>query len=149
MTHTILEFSEITPLISIGTNMCCDVHGASLTAQGYDADIDLEDERQELPPKISFYLWLPTSDGKAPTEDQLWIGSATIAQLVKRKKRIYVHCQHGHGRSPTLVIAYLIATGKSFDRADYEVRLRRPEIHITAEQMAALHAFEKRYRGKV
>lgn len=149
MSHAILEYSAITPLITIGTNMCCDVHGATLTTQGYGADIDLEAERQELPPTIESYLWLPTPDGQAPTQDQLWVGSAAIAQFVTLKKRVYVHCQHGHGRSPTLVIAYLIATGKSLDRAEPFVRSRRPEIHLTEVQLAALREFERRFRGKL
>ncbi len=147
MGHPILEYSEITPLISIGTNMCCDVHGARLADEGFAADIDLEDSRQELPPEVQTYLWLPTPDNRAPTIEQLLVGVHALHQLVRAGQRTYVHCTNGHGRSPTLVIAYFITTGLGLQEAYHRVWSKRPEIHLHKEQEQALQEFERRYRG--
>lgn len=149
MSHPVLEFTEITPLITIGTNMCCDVHGVALVEGGFIADIDLEDTRQELPPQIELYLWLPTPDNQPPALDQLLVGVRAMHQLVERKRKIYVHCKNGHGRSPTLVIAYFIATGLKLEEAYHRVWSKRPEIHLHKSQESALRAFERRYRGSV
>lgn len=149
MSHPVLEFTEITPLITIGTNMCCDVHGAALAESGFFADIDLENERQELPPQLQIYLWLPTPDGQAPALDQFLVGVRTIHELVGLKRKIYVHCKNGHGRSPTLVIAYFIATGLKLEEAYHRVWSKRPEIHLHKSQESALREFERSYRGSI
>lgn len=149
MGHPVLEYSTITPLITIGTNMCCDVHGAVLGKDGYSADIDLEENRQELPPIVRTYLWLPTPDNEAPALDQLLVGVHALHQLVKQKQQTYVHCTNGHGRAPTLVIAYFIATGLRFEKAYHRVWSKRPEIHLQKAQETVVRDFERRYRGSV
>ena len=143
MGHVRMEFSEITSQITIGTNMCCDVHAAKLMEAGYYADIDLEEKREEAPPAVQYYLWLPVKDHTAPTADQLLLGAEAIVTLVKDNKKVYVHCRHGHGRSPSLVIGYFIMTGLSVDEAMAKVRLKRPEISLEPVQIQALREFEE------
>ncbi len=149
MGHPIFEYSEITPLISLGTNMCCDVHGKSLVDAGYTADVDLEDIRQELPPLVRIYLWLPTPDNLAPRLEQFLVGVHALHQLIQAGQRTYVHCKNGHGRSPTLVIAYFLATGLQLQESYHRVWSKRPEIHLQKEQEIALQEFERRYRGSL
>lgn len=136
-----LEYSQITPQITVGTNMCCDAHEKDLMELGFDADIDLEDERPQSPPKIHFYIWLPVKDRAAPTQDQLKVGAHVINDLVQAGKKIYVHCKNGHGRAPTLVAAYFITQGKSVDEAIATIQERRPEAHLESEQKQALKTF--------
>lgn len=145
--HGELEFSRITPYIYIGTNMCsnmsCNFHFGKLKKLKINADIDLEIERIEKPHNLEAYLWIPTKDHKAPSQSQLKTGVSFLKQLVKEKKRVYVHCKQGHGRSPTLVAAYFINRGMDVRQAIDFIKKRRPAIHLTESQVKALIKFKK------
>ncbi len=107
--HVPLEYSKITDLIYLGTNQCCQPHfEKSLLKKGIRADISLEKEKLDQPYGIDYFLWLPVTDGTAPTQEQLLIGAKAIKNFVDNKIKMYVHCKRGHGRSPTLVAAYFI-----------------------------------------
>lgn len=116
----------------MGTNLCCRSrsHIQILLDLGVTAEIDLEKERQDAAPDIGVYLWLPVADKTAPSLDQLAAGAVLIMDMTRRGKKIYVHCQYGHGRSPTLVAAYLITIGKTVTKAIDIIKTARPEIHL-------------------
>jgi len=57
------------------------------------------------------------------------------------KKKVYVHCQNGHGRAPTLVAAYLIRQGKTPMEAIEFIKSKRPTIHLEEVQISALETF--------
>lgn len=139
------DFSQITEYIFLGTNLCCDIssHMEFLEKIDVTADIDLEEERQDAPPRVDVYLWLPVKNKNAPNEAQFDIGVALIDQLVKNKKKIYIHCQLGHGRSPTLVAAYFIKQGMGVDEALAKIKAARPEIHLEDIQYQALKEYER------
>lgn len=145
--HPKFEYSQITEQIFIGTNMCCQMHMGKLTDLGIEADIDLEEERQEAPPQIAVYLWLPVKDLQAPTLVQLESGVALIDQIAKAGKKVYVHCKNGHGRSPTLVAAYFIFHGMTPVEALEKIKGKRPEIHLEQVQIEALNNFVRQKGG--
>lgn len=149
MTHAPLDYNEIVDGIYIGSNQCCQVHfEKELSAKGITADISLEFERMDIPFGVDFYLWIPVPDHHAPHHDQLVLGVEVLKVLVKMKRKVYVHCKNGHGRSPTLVAAYLIRKGMSESEAHRLLMKARPSIHLTKEQQEALHAWEKESRTK-
>jgi protein-tyrosine phosphatase len=138
----ILEYNYIKDGIYIGTNKCCVGHfDLGLQDEGIEADISLELERLDEPFGVSFFVWLPTKDKHAPTLAQLRFGALAISNLVEQKKKIYVHCQNGHGRAPTLVSAYLIKKGMSVEEAIELIKAKRPTIHLNDEQLKALKVF--------
>lgn len=143
MEHQPIDYNYITDGIYIGTNQCCQTHfDADLKAkENIEADISLEAEQMDHPAGISFYIWLPTLDHHAPTPVQLDFGIAALEKFVAMKKRIYVHCQLGHGRAPTLVAAYLIARGQTVEQAINFITEKRPVIHLEEAQKQALIAF--------
>lgn len=143
--HETMEYSEITPYIYLGTNMCCGTHFERLTDLGITADIDLQDNRDEHERinGVDTFLWLPTPDHTAPTITQLCVGIETLKALISTKTKTYVHCQYGHGRSPTLVIAYFMSEGMSLSEAMEFVAKRRPEIHLLPAQLRGLEEFER------
>jgi hypothetical protein len=143
--HPLLDFSKITPLIYIGTNACCSVHFEErLLQKGIRADISLEKGRVDLPLGADYYLWLPTIDHTAPSVDKLELGVSTLQFLASKKIPVYVHCKNGHGRAPTLVAAYFIATKKMpADEAIALIKEKRPGVHIEPAQRKALQKFEK------
>lgn len=143
----IFEYSKITKHIYIGTNQCCQSHfSRALLKQSVEADISLEEIRIDQPFGVKYYLWLPVKDRRAPSFKQLLIGTDFIKQLVDNKIRTYVHCEHGHGRAPTLVAAYFIREGKQVNEALRIIRKKRQLIHPTQNQIQALRNFEKRMK---
>ena len=140
----ILEYNYITDGVYIGTNQCCPTHfDDKLKQEGIGADISFEERRVDAPFDVGFYVWIPVKNHSAPTKDQLKFGVATIQHLVDMGKKVYVHCQNGHGRAPTLVAAYLATKGKSTDEAIEFIRKKRPTIHLDNIQKKSIEEFTK------
>lgn len=134
-----LEYNYIANGIYIGTNQCCQTHfDEKLKQEGIEADISLEEDRVDAPFGVGFYTWIPIKNHTAPSHDQLDFGVATLEKLVSIKKKIYVHCQNGHGRAPTLVAAYLIKNGRTAEDAIEFIKAKRPSIHLEKVQEDAL-----------
>lgn len=142
--HRPIDFDYITDGIYVGTNVCCQVHfDERLSQEGIEADISLEAEQVDAPFGVQFYLWLPVVDHTAPTPEQLEVGVTILKTLVTLKKKVYVHCKNGHGRAPTLVIAYLIKQGNSVEEAEEFLKTQRTSIHIQDIQDKALRMFQQ------
>lgn len=144
-----MDYSQITDQIFIGSDLCkglsCPIHTQEFERLGICGEINLEIEHAEMPPKnIDAYLWLPVVDRESPTLDQFMIGTSAIAEMVKLKNKIYVHCKNGHGRSPTLVAAYLIRfENKTVEQALEFIKSKRGEIHLEDVQKEALIKFQE------
>lgn len=149
--HPQFDFSQVGEYVFLGTNLCCLTrsHIQILLDIGITAEIDLEHERQDAAPDMPVYLWLPVPDKTAPAPEQFMAGVSLIDQMVKRGKKVYVHCQYGHGRSPTLVAAYFISQGKTVDEAIDTVVKARPEIHLEGVQKEALREYYREVNGQV
>ncbi|MBI2143092.1 dual specificity protein phosphatase family protein [Candidatus Woesearchaeota archaeon] len=142
------EYNRITSQIFLGTDMCCTPHfKEELLAKGVTADISMREKHLDTPFGVKFFLWLPTKDHYAPSQQQLLAGARFIDTMVSQKVKVYVHCKAGHGRSPTLVAAYFILKGKSAKDAMAAVRKKRPGIHPAASQIRALARFERNLRN--
>jgi len=140
----IMNYSKITDYIYIGTNACCQIHfDKKLLKKGVKADLSMEKERIDQAWGVDYFLWLPTKDGVAPSQGQLLIGAKFIDALVAQKTKIYIHCKNGHGRAPSITIAYLIYSGRSFADSFNLIKKKRPEIHLHYNQIIALKKFAK------
>lgn len=137
-----LDYHYISDGMYIGTNQCYRNHFvAELKNEGIEVDISLEEEQVDTPFGVQFYVWIPIKNRAAPTSEQLEFGVATLEKFVAMKKKIYVHCQNGHGRAPTMAAAYFIKRGKSVDEAIELIRSQRPSIHLEEAQKEALRRF--------
>jgi len=146
------DYSKIADRVYIGSDLCragvCKIHGEEFRDLGIGFELNLSQENNELPPKDMRvgYLWLPVADGHSPTQVQLDIGTAAINSVVESGDAVYVHCKNGHGRSPTLVVAYLVRyKGYNLLEAQSLVKEERPEIHIEDSQIQELEKFEERW----
>lgn len=142
-----IEFNKIDKNIYIGTNQCCRYHfKKDLLSKGVSADISLEEDRVDAPFGVKSYLWLPTKDQTAPSQDQIMLGVEHLKKLISENKKVYVHCEKGHGRAPTLVAAYYATNGMKPKEAIDFVESKRPGAHINEKQQKAIRAFVKSIR---
>ncbi|MFC1649635.1 dual specificity protein phosphatase family protein [Patescibacteria group bacterium] len=143
----VVGYTLIIDHVYVGSNLCegaiCPIHGPEFKKLGVCVEINLDDDRKEIPPDdIESYTWMPVVDGYPPSEVQLYSATAIMHEAISRKRTVYVHCQNGHGRSPTLVAAYLIRyKDMTPAEANELIMQRRPEIHIEDRQMRALENF--------
>jgi len=139
-------YSRITSYIYIGTNKCCSNQGLkqALLKKGIEAEISLEKEKVSSPFGVKFYLWLPTDEHSPPSFEQLLAGACFLKSLEDQKIKVYVHCEHGHGRSLTFAASFLILTQKMNTKEAIDfVKKKRPEAHINPIQKKALKNFER------
>jgi protein-tyrosine phosphatase len=144
--HIQMEFSEVADWLLLGTNLCCEPHAARLHELDAQIDISLELERTPEVQGLESFIWLPVPDHEAPTFCQLDVGTAVLEEAEAKGYRAYLHCKNGHGRSPTMAIAYFIRKGMGSDEAEAFVRSKRPEIMPTDAQRARLKEYEQRLR---
>lgn len=145
-----LEYSKITDQVYVGSDFCCGRdcrdHAEEFKKLGVSVEISLTAEKKEIPPdNLDLYSWMPIVDECPPTPDQFDLGVAIINQAVKNGKTVYVHCINGHGRSPTMVAAYLIRhKGMDVDEAIDFIAKKRLEVHVEDVQREALKEFAKK-----
>ncbi len=90
------------------------------------------------------YLCLPTLDGTPPSQTQL--DEAIEFMAAHRERGLFVHCALGHGRSATVVAAWLVEIEEAEELAEAEFHLRaaRPGVHLHATQRAAAQQWVSR-----
>lgn len=142
--HKGFDYNQIDDNVFIGTNMCCQLgFDRELLVKNVRADISLEEIRVDAPMGVDYFLWLPTVDHKAPLPDKLILGVQTLEFLISRKIKVYIHCKNGHGRAPTLYLAYLVKKGMGVNEAMEYLKSKRPVIHFSPEQINSLRSFKK------
>lgn len=97
----------------------------------------------DCPFGVEFYLWMPIKDHHPPTQDQFKLGIVILKKLIELKKKVYIHCEKGHARAPTLIAAYFISEGMSLKEALNLLKSKRPVIHFNNEQINGLNTFER------
>lgn len=90
-------------------------------------------------------LWrrVPVVDDEAPSAEQFEQISSWVAPVLSGPGAVYVHCQGGLGRGPTVAIALLMSTGMAFREAIRLVSAARPGAAPTARQLEWLQALER------
>lgn len=130
---------EIAPNLWLGRRPSDSEAKAMLDHESW-AVVDLTTEFAE--PKVlrqGKYLCLPTLDHTAPTSNQVEEALHFIAKE-KPAKKVLVHCALGHGRSATIVAAWLLQNGlaKTAKEAEYQLRQIRSGVHLKDSQLSLL-----------
>lgn len=110
---------------------------AQLKAMGIRAIVSVMDdpsnldlyEQANLP-----YLWLPTKGGTAPSPEQLQELQAFVEQQNQIGNAVAVHCTSGNRRTGTMLAAYLINTGLSYDNAIQVIQTANPDAKLRQAQ---------------
>lgn len=115
---------------------------ALLDQHGVTAILDLTAEFSEPASLIRgrSYKCVQVLDSEAPSPQDL---SEALRWIGGQQGATYVHCALGHGRSATVVAAWLVHSGESTSLADALRRLKslRPRARLNATQMASVRAF--------
>ncbi len=91
------------------------------------------------------YLHLPTVDNTAPKLNDLIEGAEFADNEIKNGGKVYIHCRQGHGRGPSMAIAYLLKIGTTYDDAYKLVKRVRTFINPRMEQIERLKELETYY----
>ncbi|AVP98544.1 hypothetical protein C7S18_15715 [Ahniella affigens] len=86
------------------------------------------------------YKCLPVLDGEAPTPKDL---SEAMGWISAQQGAIYVHCALGHGRSASIVAAWLVHSGEcaSLDEALRRLKSLRNRAGLNPAHMTSVKAF--------
>lgn len=105
-------------------------------------DAAVLDLTAELPATVrgGAYRCLPVLDGLGPRPAQLREAARWIQAQRAAGRVVYVHCAMGHGRSASVVAAWMMAEepGLTAEQAEARMRQRRPGVRLTGAQHRAL-----------
>ena len=139
----VIKYHRISDRIYVGPQ-----HGKlgklRLAGAGVTASINLRTGYNDVERGLGFgdYCQIPTQDGTPPTIAQLREGIEFIRRATENGGCVYIHCQTGLGRAPTMAAAYLISEGWSLNEACRIIHAVRPFTDIRPEQMQRLREFE-------
>ncbi|PKN82864.1 MAG: hypothetical protein CVU47_01375 [Chloroflexi bacterium HGW-Chloroflexi-9] len=143
---------QVAPWLFIGPELSATQY-ADLRARGITHVVDLRLEGSDDPATLDLMglRWrrVPIADREAPTDVQL----AELIQWLDREAdhapdpALYLHCQAGLGRTPTVAVALLMQHDLSLQEAHRLVVAARPEAQPTSRQLAWLQALEAQRRG--
>jgi protein-tyrosine phosphatase len=90
-------------------------------------------EKTEIP-----YLWLPTKGGTAPSHEQIQKLKNFVEEQYQLGHGVAVHCTNGRRRTGTLLAAYLIQTGSTFETALQMILAANPDVELREAQIEFL-----------
>ena len=133
------SFDRITEVIWLGSRIATADDYHQLRAQGVRACVDMKREGPD-PWSFDAFLWLPTPDHVSPTQTHLRMGIAFLRECEEVRMPVFVACMAGVGRSPTLVLAHLLAGQFREGGPDAALEFlcaRRPVVHPSPQQIEA------------
>lgn len=115
---------------------------AHLHAAGFRRIVDTRLEEQDDANLLESHglqlLSLPTEDLQPLAMEQLWEGVKWVNEGLERGEPVYVHCQHGIGRSALLSCCVLVSRGLTPRNALLSARRARPKVSPSPDQLHAL-----------
>lgn len=144
---------QVAPWLLIGPELLHSQY-EDLVDRGVTHVLDLREEGTDDPEVLRMLgiAWrrVPVADRRAPTHEQLaeiinWLDADANPNT---DQALYVHCQAGLGRTPTVAIALLMQHDLSLAEAHRMVLSARPEAAPTSPQLTWLEEVEARLRAK-
>ncbi|MBN1205281.1 MAG: dual specificity protein phosphatase family protein [Myxococcaceae bacterium] len=93
-------------------------------------------------------LHLPTEDMRAVSHQMLCEGVQWVTTHLERGQKIYIHCEHGVGRSATLALCVLVARGEEPLEALARAKQARWQVSPSPEQLKAFMAWAEEWRTR-
>lgn len=86
------------------------------------------------------YLWLPVKGGTAPSDEQIQKLQNFVDEQNRLGYAVAIHCTSGRRRTGTLLAAYLIRSGSTFEEALQVVLVANPDVELREAQVNFLKA---------
>ena len=145
-----LNLDWVTPQLALGGRFELDACEHLVEALGirYVVDVRVEccDDEEELRRHGIQLLHLPTVDTRAVSQEMLDDGVAWVNQRLDLGHKVYVHCEHGVGRSALLGLCILASRGLSPLDAVRTAKRARWQVSPSPEQLEAFRAWCRRHR---
>jgi len=94
-------------------------------------------------------LHIPTADFDTPTIQQLFMAVIFIYKIIDGKKRVYVHCKAGRGRSVVVVACFLIQKYNiTTEESIQMIAKKRPHINLGVHQIHTCKTFENEIKNR-
>jgi len=143
----IIRFCEILPNLYVGEQYR--KLGKSVLAKaGIDSTINMRIEFDDREHGLHFeqHRHFPTINDTAPSIDHLLEGIQFIKDVHDGGGKVYIHCEGGMGRAPSMGAAYLMYIGMSMEEALDFLKSKRPFVNLVPEQIEQLKKLELRIR---
>ncbi|MDF5713960.1 MAG: dual specificity protein phosphatase family protein [Rhizonema sp. NSF051] len=113
----------------------------ALQAVGVGAIVSVMDD----PSNLNLYeqagiphLWLPTKGGTAPSREQIQELQNFVESQNRQGNAVAVHCTSGRRRTGTMLAAYLIHAGSSYESAIQTIQDANPDVELREAQSTFL-----------
>ena len=114
---------------------------AELQAAGIGAIVSVMDDTSNLDVYQQAnmpHLWLPIQGGTPPSQEQIQILQGFVEDQNQIGNAIAIHCTNGRRRTATMLAAYLIKSGSSYDEAMQMIQSANSEIDLREAQTTFL-----------
>ncbi|MDB4976337.1 MAG: dual specificity protein phosphatase [Myxococcaceae bacterium] len=139
--------SWLSPNLAVGGSLSPEVIPLLRQEHGIGFVVDLRSEQQDdrkiLQQCGVQLLSLPTDDHCAVSETMLRTGVAWVREQLAQGQRVYIHCEHGIGRSVLLAWCVLVALGEGPRDALVRIKAARSIASPSPAQIHALLAFAR------
>ena len=147
-----LNLDWVLPLLAVGGRFPIDTveHLAGKLGIRHVVDVRVEagDDARVLSEHGITLLHLPTEDLRALYVDRLDAGVAWVTGHLSQGHKVYIHCEHGVGRSALLALCVLVALGQAPLEALTLMKARRWQVSPSTEQLQAFLAWAETWRQR-
>jgi protein-tyrosine phosphatase len=84
------------------------------------------------------YLWLPMKGGTPPSQEQIQQLQTFVDSQNRLGHAVAVHCTTGRRRTGTMLAAYLMSAGSSYDEAMQTIQEANPDVELREAQTSFL-----------
>jgi protein-tyrosine phosphatase len=145
-----LNFDWVTPLLAVGGRFPIEAAEHLAVRQGIRCVVDLRveecDDEHLLREHGITLLHLPTEDLRAVHRAMLRDGVQWVTKHLERGHKVYIHCEHGVGRSATLALCVLVAQGHAPAEALARAKQARWQVSPSPEQLEAFLGWAQEWR---
>ena len=140
-----LDLDWVAPLLAVGGRFPAETAEHLALALGVRHVVDLRieerDDEQVLRRHGIELLHLPTEDTCAVSPAMLEDGVRWVNERLDRGLKVYVHCEHGIGRSALLALCVLVSRGDPPLRALARAKGARRKVSPSPAQLEAFRAW--------
>ncbi|WIG94489.1 dual specificity protein phosphatase family protein [Myxococcus sp. SDU36] len=147
-----LNLDWVLPSLAVGGRFPVDTAEHLAGALGIRCVVDVRveacDDEHVLREHGITLLHLPTEDLRAIRGDRLDDGVAWVTEQLARGHKVYIHCEHGVGRSALLALCVLVALGHPPLEALSLAKRRRWQVSPSTEQLRTFMAWADAWRQR-